>query len=226
MGPRRVVLLLALAGTAALCGLGIWQVSRLQDQRKALAEAQESLVLEPAGNAEALAWGEEPPGGIRRVRLEGAFAQGTYRIPAFHGARPGFRVVGVFLPHAWPHSVMVDRGWVPQGHDPDTLPRESILEGLALEGAAGPEANAGGGVWRAMAPEAMGVELGEPVAGWFVVAGEMREPEEGAGVPVTGWVLPVRRTPHGTYALTWFSLAALTLAYGVAAWRGWIRPLG
>ncbi|MCH7493922.1 SURF1 family protein [bacterium] len=215
---------MAMAAAAAAFALGVWQYGRLGEQRELTRVAREALAAPPAGAAQAASWPAGPPAGVAMVSLEGLFSEETLLVRSHHHGAPGFRVVGLFAPAGWEHAVLVDRGWVPEGYAVEALPPGGPVSGLALTVPEREGALLGDGIWRHLSPQAMAAGMGRTVASWIVVVGVETDLDKAIGAPpVTGWTLPVRSTAHAQYAVTWFSLGLVALAFGAALLCGKAR---
>jgi surfeit locus 1 family protein len=196
--PRAWVLLLAALGCAAGIALGNWQVGR--------AEQKKALGIELAK---------------RQVAMRGVFLpQFTVLLDnKLRGGRPGYEVITPLKRSDSDSAVLVDRGWVAAPPTRDVLPELRTppgivhVEGIALERlprALQMDPAARGKVRQNLDIRSYGEEAGlklEP----FVVEqhsalddGLLREwPRHDAGIAT-----------HESYALQWYSLAALALVLG------------
>lgn len=221
MGGSRLLALLAVMAAGVAFALGSWQYRRLGEQREQTRVALEALSRPAAEAAKAAGWEAAPPDGVAMVEMEGEFAGEALLVRSFHQGSPGYRVVGVFAPVGWERALLVDRGWVPEGFAVGELPAAGPVAGLALALPETEGALLSDGTWRHLSPVAMAGQLGLAAAPWVVVEGLETDFDKAIGEPpVTGWRLPVRATPHSQYALTWFSLGLVALAYGVAVGSG------
>ena len=191
--PRAWALALAATGCAAGIVLGNWQTGRAAEKR-ALAAAQAPVTLRGAFDAR------------YTVLLDNKVSRG----------RPGYHVVQP-LRLAQGSHVLVYRGWIAAGASRAQLPEvrtpvgEITLAGARLErfarayepGAAKPE----GKVWQNVALEPFAAWSGLSLERYVVEQhsaledGLLREwPRADAGAPM-----------HESYALQWYSLAALSI---------------
>jgi surfeit locus 1 family protein len=191
--PRAWALVLAAAGCAAGIALGNWQTERAA-QKRAAGAAVERVALR----------GEFDP--KYTVFLDNK----TYR------GRPGYDIVQPLRLAAGKH-VLVDRGWAPAGASRDQLPDvrtpagEIALSGVRLKrfpqayapDAAKPE----GKVWQNVTLEQFSAWSGLALEPWVLEQhtslddGLVRDwPRAGSGAEM-----------HESYALQWYSLAALSL---------------
>ncbi len=205
MQRRDVTLVTAAVLVAAGCvRLGIWQLSRLEQRRARNALVAARLALPPVE----LRDGTLPADSVRqrRVIARGVFdfsAEQTWPGRSFEGT-PGVALVTP-LRLADGSAVLVDRGWVPspdayhvdqtQYREPDTV---TVL-GLGLI----PPRGRGDVNPRGYLP--------------FVI--ELESPEPPRGLP-RRWPPPILDDgPHLSYAIQWFSFAAIALVGTVALLR-------
>ena len=211
---------------AALIGLGIWQLQRLEWKGALIAERQ----ARSGAPAAALPAVIDDPGELAfvRVRVRGAFAHGSemYLVARSLAGRPGLHVVTPLVLEDG-RALLVDRGWVPEARkDPATraegqLPGVAELEGLLRTGGwkgytwLRPENLPAENVWFWVDPAAMAEAAGlaRPVMGVYLDAGPAENP---GGLPVGGQTRVALPNDHLGYAITWFFLAmALAVIYVV-----------
>lgn len=224
MRARDVVFLVAAVVMAAVfVRLGFWQLSRLTERR-----ARNALVIARLGEP-AVPFATLPRDSgearYRRARISGTydFAHQVVFVNRIRDGAPGVQLVTPLVPDSGVLGdtvVLVDRGWVysPDGTTVDTAAwRESahldgsgyVQEYLVLGEFAA--VLPGHPTWyRWLDPSAIAKAIGRPLAGYYVVL------DSGAG---TGPRLPQRvptppldEGPHLSYAIQWFSFAAIALA--------------
>jgi surfeit locus 1 family protein len=114
-GRRLWMTLLVFAGVAILCRLGIWQLDRLAQRRAINATIAARMSDPPAPLTKALA--EMDAQEYRRVEARGVFDSSheiVQRNRALDGA-PGVHVLTPLRLSGSDATVLVDRGWIPQG---------------------------------------------------------------------------------------------------------------
>lgn len=215
-------------GLAILVSLGVWQVRRMGEASAREAEFAARLA-EPPFDAAA------PPAdaGDRRGRVTGTPRWDRHFLLAgkYMWSQVGYDLlVPVELDGG---AVIVDLGWVPAEEAEAVVARERAVaaprtfEGLArvypedgdARGTFAPE-DGYQRRWRAPAPRAMGEQAGLVVTPWILVAGEplgASETPKDREPPIGGWRAELPKRPHGEYALTWFSIAAVLLGVWLSA---------
>jgi surfeit locus 1 family protein len=221
--PGVVPTLFALGAVAALCALGTWQVRRLHWKQGLVAEWNARIDQPPASLAEALADPEAFQ--YRRVRARGLYATEHSILvePVARGMLEGARILTplrVGAPEAPGPWILVDRGWVPAGErerflaaDPDTGPVAvtGLVFALARSDTA-PGSRATRRVhWlrfdptRAAQVGELQAQLPEPLARVLV----QREDAGDDELPLGGFERPRSRVDHRSYAIPWYSMAAI-----------------
>lgn len=216
---RRIALLVVSLGVAATCvRLGFWQLDRLEQRRGRNATIASRLALAPAPLAELLDEGL-PPGGLayRRVRAEGIYDlqhEFTLYGRPLEG-RPGDHLLTPLLLEDGT-AIVVDRGWIPTGSgaspDPVAPTDPVIVDGYLVEPEAATEPDGttlsgtvsrldltliGSGLQYSLAPVA--IRLIEQL------------PAQGSGFPVPAPEPAFDEGPHLSYAIQWFSFAAVAV---------------
>ena len=214
-GRRVAIVVVAIAVSAACVALGLWQLRRLDERRAANAAIVDAgsgpaVTVRSADDVKALA-------PYHRV-----IASGTYDVEgevivygrALEG-RPGHHVVTPLVLEDG-SAVLVIRGWVP--FEMDSAPVQAAAPGvrdLAVEGflvAAEPTESRPPdtrGVVRTLDPDAIAGPLPYAVAPLALQLEAQRPPQSGTPVPVPPPELS--EGPHLSYAIQWFSFAAITL---------------
>lgn len=213
-----------------LCGLGTWQVARLQYKLHKIALVEERAALEPI----ALPLNETlnlDQWEYRRVFLSGRFLHEKEHY-LFVGARQIRGKVGydIMTPMqvAENHYVLVDRGWVPFDKKlpedrPETLilgddiPVVGMIQKSETPGRFTPENDVNKNTWFWIDVKAMlqGFESNVPTTHYYIRQLQT-EDKQGAGVwPIAGEAKVHYRNDHLQYAITWYSLAIiLVIVYG------------
>src|SRR6185436_19866876 len=211
--PRVWALGLGAAGCAAGIALGNWQSGRAEEKR-ALAEKLAQALSAPAVELSAAA--DAPDLVYRRVGARGAFvaAQTVFLDNRLRRGRPGYEVVTPFKLARSEVHVLVNRGWVEAAARREILPEvptpagELRIEGLALprfarafelgRGAEGP------------VRQNVGVEDFVARTGLALKTVVLEQHSEINDGLAREWPRPdAGIEKHESYALQWYSLAAL-----------------
>jgi len=193
---RDVAAVVSAVLVAAVCvRLGIWQLDRLHQRRARNAAWAARLALPPLELRGAVT---ADSAGQRRVVAHGVYdfaAELTWVGRSFQGT-PGVALITP-LRLAAGAAVLVDRGWAPSPdafHVDHTLYREpdtATVTGIAL-----------------IPPRGRG---DVSVAGFLPFVIQLETPDPTAGLP-RRWPLPaLDNGPHLSYAIQWFSFAAIAL---------------
>ena len=216
-GKRRLFVALCLGLTILFAGLGIWQVQRLFWKLDLIERADARTKTAPTAIPDSTQWPSVRPGDVeyRRVRVAGRFLyHKTTYVDALTELGPGYWVI---TPLQAPGGiVLINRGFVPKekrasASRPNGTVTITGLMRLPEPGGRFLRANKPAeDRWysRDLAAIAETRALGR-VPPFFIDADAT--PNEG-GYPVGGLTVVKFRNAHLIYALTWFGLAALTLA--------------
>jgi surfeit locus 1 family protein len=233
--PGRGPTVLTMVAVAAFCALGIWQLYRNEWRERDLAMKAARTELPEVSVEEAL---NEPASyAFRRVTARGRFEQGDTIIvgPVERGPELGARVLTPLLLESQSASgdtaarVLVDRGWIPQtdierflppdvGPEPGAGLGETVaVRGLALELATrdaepGPRDKRHTHFSR-FNPDRPGLVKGISTQLPYALAPVMVQAadSEPGGLPIGDVARPVSPVNHLGYAMTWFSVGALSL---------------
>jgi surfeit locus 1 family protein len=233
---RRVVLPLTIGfAVAAVCvRLGVWQLDRLEQRRamNAAVEARWSAAPVPLSSLPS----DTALARHRRARVEGRFDYDNelVLIARTRDGAPGVHLITPLLPNGSAPAVLVNRGWVysPDGATVDLARwREAargVVEGyvqtFAAPGAGNPRATAPR-AWRRLDARAIAEALPYPMEPFYVVAlddvaggGARRERGRNDSDRASAAWRPSRlpppergEGPHKSYAVQWFSFAAIAL---------------
>lgn len=212
-----IPLIFGIAGVAVLLGLGKWQVERLAWKEGVLADIAAHISAPPV----------QLPGEMDRhadrylpVEVTGRIGDAALRVlVSLKQVGPGYRVISAL--DADGRRVLLDRGFVKVSAEIPAPPEGmvTVLGNLHWPDdrlSSTPENDVAGNMWFARDIAQMAEVLGtEPV---LVVARTLSVPEAGVSLlPVDTSGIP---NDHLSYAITWFSLAAIWAAMtGVFIWR-------
>ncbi|MCJ7873041.1 SURF1 family protein [Phaeobacter sp. J2-8] len=202
-------LIVGLAGTAILVGLGLWQLQRLDWKQGVLAAIEDRISATPV----ALPAHPDPvTDKYLPVALEGRFDSGEIHVLVSQkhvGA--GYRVIAPFVLEDG-RRILVDRGFVPVVAVDDARPigPARVIGNLHWpddRNSSTPDNDLAGNIWFARDIVDMAAALDTTQA---LVIARTSEPEDPAITP-----LPVDTASipndHLQYVITWFSLAAIWL---------------
>jgi surfeit locus 1 family protein len=240
---RRSVLVTSLVVAAALAillALGTWQVERLKWKEALIATLEERLAAPPVALPPARDWSTLDAGRDEylRVAFTGEFQNDKEALVYTTGSSmrsdtsgPGY---WVFTPArlADGRTVVVNRGFVPEGRQDSGTRRDGIVSGDVdivgvlrwpeLPGLFTPAGEPQRNLWFGRDSTAIAIAKGIADAAPFYV--EMESPVPPGGLPHPAPVRPSLPNSHLGYALTWFGLAAMLVgvygAWMIGRWRG------
>lgn len=212
-----IPLIFGIAGVAVLIGLGKWQVERLAWKEAILADIAAHISAPPVALPDAV---EPEADRYLPVAVTGQIGDAALRVLVSQkqvGA--GYRVISAF--DTGTRRVLLDRGFIKVSADIPAPPAGEITVTGNLHWpderlSSTPENDVPGNIWFARDVEQMAEVLEtEPV---LIVARALSVPEVGVSpLPVDTSGIP---NDHLSYAITWFSLAAIWAAMtGVFIWR-------
>ncbi|MBV1704170.1 MAG: SURF1 family protein [Hyphomicrobiales bacterium] len=240
---RRRGALVALAAIAPafalLVGLGVWQLRRLHWKLGLIAEVAARVHAAPADLPAPADWPALKPEAYdyAHVRATGAFDYSheakVFRAlgsPKGRYGGPGYLVVTPFA-LAGGATVLVNRGFVPQGKDARADRAASEIAGATtITGLMRPPEwrtwftpadEPAKGLWFTLDPASIAAGLGVARAAPFIVDEDAGQAP--GGLPQGGETVLSFPNNHLSYAFTWFGLAAtLLVVSGLYAWKA--RP--
>jgi len=230
---RSLVLGALVVATSATCvRLGFWQLARMR-YKHAIHAAQRALLARPALEL-ASALPATPPETGSRVRVRGRWEPAAYVLLS---GRTHLGAAGVSLVSAVRlasgEQVLVERGWI-EAADARTAHPEQVADSLAdatgvvlpLERSLHPtpwielaSERPGTRLWsaRALDADSAAARFGGTLAPWMVRALPVKAHEDGAPI-AEDYVVP-DETMHLSYAIQWFSFAAIIALGSVALAR-------
>lgn len=216
---------------ALLIGLGTWQVQRLAWKEALIATVTARFAAPPTPLPSATEWArlDQAQDEFRRVAVSARFLNDKEALVFTTGStmRAGDSGPGywVFTPARFEGgTVMVNRGFVPQGRQDPATRRAGELTGPVQivgvlrwperPGLFTPAADPAKNLWFARDPAAMAAAKGVgPVAPFYI---EQEGPPAPGGLPQVGVLRPSFPNNHLGYAITWYGLAAvLVVIFGV-----------
>ena len=207
---RRVTVLLVAAAVAALCvRLGFWQLDRLQERRASNDRIRAGLAAEPVVLAEAPGPGSAP----RR-----AIATGTYDVEhevvlfgrSLEGRSGDHLLVPLLLPDG--SALLVDRGWVPTGRRAPAPAGQVEIRGILLPPESVGDSVPASGRITDVDPDGIERTLPYELAPVYLLLQQQRPTPE--PLPIPAPMPEPTEGPHLSYAIQWFSFAAVALIGG------------
>jgi surfeit locus 1 family protein len=221
---RRLLLGLCVLLAFAFAALGVWQVERRAWKLDLIARVTARSTAAPAPLPPRAAWREDQS--YRRVRVTGTLLNDRETlVQAVTDYGPGWWVMTPLRTDTT--TLLVNRGFVPnERRDPKTRQAARSNDPVTITGLLR-TTEPGGGFLRSNDPaanrwysrdvaaiaRARGLRDTAP---FFLDADATPDP---GGYPVGGLTVIAFRNNHLVYALTWFALAALSVAGAVMAWR-------
>lgn len=216
-------------GILILCALGTWQLQRLQWKESLLAVVEKAYAVDPATRTLG-------PADIKKLMQEKpVFAYGTFAGILRHDAEiavgprtlngnPGYHIV---TPLEFPDGsgqILVNRGWVPLTYVPEPPDEDGIVTiiGTLREIPPGntftPSNTPTKGQWYSIRTEEMTshFNLDNLLPGIMIYA------ESENGIPVAGASRLELSNSHRSYAIFWFSMAALLALFYILRFH--LRP--
>jgi surfeit locus 1 family protein len=218
VGPRAVIVIAAIL-TLVFLRLGFWQLSRLSERKHLNAELA-SRAADPAIRVSQLPT-DTANAHYRRVSVDGEYDYANEIVLTFRSREgsPGVNIVTPVRLAGIDTALLVVRGWV---YSPDgtTVDLSRWREGATLKGAGFvetyPPPRDGVNVstrtpnaYRWLYRPALEKRLGRPLKPYYVVL--TSPPIDSAHTPPRLGVPPMDEGPHQSYAIQWFSFAAISI---------------
>ena len=232
-----IALVIGLA-VAVLCGLGLWQLTRLDSKNNIVAERNQGIsdsVIEITNSTgltpQDLDW--------QRVRVSGSWLPPVLIVG--NSARSGVRGKEYIKPLKLTQNlvVLVNLGWSRETNIDSVLDEikttyvgQDTLNGLATDRSEVRGKLTSGGNWTTFSPQDMKENLSMTnVALWTITKGELTE-NRFSGVRSESYLIDgyqpfINTTPHLEYALTWFGIAiVLVITAGIRLdWWSFVKRL-
>lgn len=214
--------LCAVPAFALLAGLGVWQLERLEWKEALIAERAAGAALPALPIGEVSDWRRHEH---RRVAATGRYLHDrALRVHnRIHRGRAG---LGLVTPLSLGDgtAVLVDRGWIPPGHEPErgVSGETSVVGALRTGGRANPwipDNSPGDGEWFYVdVPQMAGAAGLGRVRPFYL---QLLPAEGRSGFPAPADAAAALPNRHLGYAITWFALAAaLAAVFAVRQLRG------
>jgi surfeit locus 1 family protein len=209
---------------AVLCGLGVWQLERLQWKLGLIATVNGHLAAPPLGLDDMLKL-DADAAQYRRVTLEGRFdhAHEAYVFTTDAAAEPVYHVLTPFTADDG-RVLMVDRGMVPAARLAPASRAAGNVQGRTRvtgvwrvpdpPGAFTPRADAARRIWYSR--DLAAIAAADHLRLFAPVVIEADATPNPGGWPRGGQTVVSFRNQHLSYAVTWFGLAACLLGVWLA----------
>lgn len=218
-GKRRFLLVLCVLAAVLFAALGVWQVERLAWKRDLIERVNARVHAAPAALPPPARWtGIGSKDEYRRVQVRGTFLhQSETLVDALTERGPGFWVM---TPLRAPQgTVLINRGFVPRGRRGPATRAVGQMGGEVTVTGLLRLTEPGGRFLRPNVPaedrwyarDVAAIAKARRLTGvapFFIDADAEANP---GGLPVGGLTVVRFRNAHLVYALTWFSLAGLSL---------------
>lgn len=221
-----VIAAVAVLAFAGFVALGNWQLERLAWKR-GLIERVESRVNAPAEKApQPLRWQDinREDDEYRHVTVAGEFLSGLDTlVVAATELGSGYWVMTP-LRQVSGDIVLINRGYIPQGVEPEPPPlgRVNVTGLLRITEPGGSvlrDNDPAAGRWYSRDVAAIAAAQGIEVAPYFIDAAADEAGSPGGEGPVGGLTVLQFHNNHLVYALTWYGLALMVLFAAVLVWR-------
>lgn len=214
MRQNLFLILIGLLGAAILCGLGVWQVQRLNWKQQVLAEIDARIGADPVAVPVAPSQAQDK---YLPVEATGEIQDGEILVyVSVKHVGPGYRVIAPFLVDD--RRIMIDRGFLPvdkRNADRDLGVYDVVgnLHWPDEKDGFTPDPDLAQGIWFARDVPAMASTLGtEPV----LLVAATRTSSSITPLPVDTTGIP---NDHLQYAITWFLLALVWIVMSVHFFR-------
>ena len=223
---KRLAKLIAVALLVAVTciALGIWQIARLHQKQQFNAAVRAGLAQQPAPVGSVLTDGVDPDA----VRYRRAEATGTYDTEhefVLYGRTQDSQAGNHLLTPlklSDGRAILVDRGWVPLDVDDPGAPvaappsGDVAIEGVLFssEGGLPGAVDTGGPVETTLSRVDLGTiqaQLPYPIAPSYLLL-QRQSPDQPDGLPEPSPLPELSDGPHLSYAIQWFTFAAIAVA--------------
>jgi surfeit locus 1 family protein len=216
--------LAALLALALLCGLGVWQVQRMQWKNGLIAQAEAAAAALPEAPAYVFS-ADDPEFSKVSLICPGLTTAPFVELQSIHDGQPGVRLISACRHPGYGQTLLIDRGFVAAGisaRPPVSASRAPVqlVAEVRSTPAPGPMALPPEGPHffaRDNAAMASALGLTEPVAPWTLFALTSSNPDWQALQPSAP---PAAfSNNHLGYALTWFGLALALVGFYIVLLR-------
>ena len=219
MTLRKIILgVLAISFAIACVGLGVWQLHRLAARQKqnAFLAARRFAPEVPLDSLPK----DTSAAHFRRVRINGSYDYSHEIIFTLRGRNgsPGINIITPVLRNGKDSAVLVNRGWIysPDGvtadlnpwREADAVNASGFVETFPTKGPFPPPNPARPMAFRRLDRAALEKVFPYPIADYYVV---ITDSSASASAPPRVEPLPLDEGPHRSYAIQWFSFAAISI---------------
>ncbi|HEU4584167.1 MAG TPA: SURF1 family protein [Gemmatimonadaceae bacterium] len=217
-----IAAVIALAMATVFARLGVWQVHRLHERQALNAELVSRISLPPTSVAELPA--DTALAAYRLVKMSGRYDYEHQIILTgrSRGGAPGVYIVTPLIPDSGGTAVLVNRGFVyspdaatisvPTWYEPEHATVEGYARPVPVHEQSDPRSERNPMAWRDLDSARVAEAIPYPVARMYVV--NLTPGERSLGAPTRVSAPSLDEGPHKSYAIQWFSFAAIAL-YGV-----------
>ena len=217
-----IAAVVALLVAALFARLGVWPGHRLHERRALNAELVSRMSLPPTTVGELP--GDTALAAYRLVKLSGRYDYDHQIILTgrSRSGAPGVNIVTPLLPDSGGTAVLVNRGFVysPDAatisaaawHEPEHATVEGYVRPVPVRESSDPRSENNPMAWRDLDSAMLARSIPYPVARMYVV--DLQPGDRSLGAPVRLSAPSLSEGSHKSYAIQWFSFAAIAL-YGV-----------
>jgi surfeit locus 1 family protein len=217
-----IAAIIALAMAALFARLGMWQVHRLHERQALNAELVSRMSLPPTTVGELPS--DTALAAYRLVKMSGRYDYGHQIILTGRSrdGAPGVYILTPLIPDSGGTAVLVNRGFVyspdaatisiPTWYEPEHATVEGYARPVSVHERNDPRAQSNPMAWRDLDSARVAETIPYPVARMYVV--NLAPGERSLGAPARLSAPSLDEGPHKSYAIQWFSFAAIAL-YGV-----------
>jgi surfeit locus 1 family protein len=218
-----IAAVIALAMAALFARLGVWQVHRLHERRALNAELVSRMSLQPTTVADLPS--DTALAAYRLVEMSGRYDYDHQIILTARSrdGAPGVYIVTPMIPDSGGTAVLINRGFVyspdaatisiPTWYEPEHATVKGYARPVPVHAKSDPSSQTNPMAWRDLDSARIANSIPYPVARMYVV--DLKPGERSLGAPARLTAPSLDEGPHRSYAIQWFSFAAIAL-YGVA----------
>lgn len=204
--------LFTLIGLIVLCGLGTWQLQRLEWKNELIAQLDAQYALEPKAAPIPLTKSLD----LTRAHIQGRYLDGPnilIKPRTWHGT-PGAHVLRAFQPQNSKTPILINRGWLAINETPSDPPKGTImLTGLfkkpAMDNIFVPMNIPDKNEWYRADLEQIATYLDIKPLAPVILYIEALQSQKPDSYPIAIGDKPVLKNNHQQYAIFWFTMAGV-----------------